>query len=160
MHPNAERIHAFYTSFQRRDHAGMAACYHPDVVFSDAVFQDLKGWRVAAMWQMLCERGEDLRIAFGGVEADDAAGRAHWEAWYTFRATGHRVHNSIEAAFTFRDGLIIAHRDAFDLRAWTAQALGWTGRLLGWAAPVQQAVRRRAEASLQAFIDRRGLGPG
>src|SRR5438093_409209 len=80
MHPNAELIKRFYTAFQKRDAAGMIACYHPDVVFSDAVFTDLRGWRAGAMWKMLAERGKDLQLEFSQVQADDKAGSAHWDA--------------------------------------------------------------------------------
>lgn len=88
MHTNAELIKKFYTSFANRDPAGMAECYHSKVEFSDPVFPDLKGSRAAAMWKMLCERGKDLKIEFRDIDADDSSGRAHWEAWYTFSATG------------------------------------------------------------------------
>ena len=77
MHPNAELIDALYRAFQRRDNAAMAACYAPDAVFQDPVFA-LEGWRVGAMWRMLCERGTDLRIEYANVRADDAAGSAAW----------------------------------------------------------------------------------
>ena len=52
MHPNAQLIQTFYTAFQNRDAAGMAACYHPEVVFSDPVFPHLEGPKAIAMWQM------------------------------------------------------------------------------------------------------------
>ena len=64
MHANAELIARFYTAFGHRDAAGMAACYHPEVQFSDEVFPDLRGDRATAMWRMLCERGKDLRVKF------------------------------------------------------------------------------------------------
>ena len=38
MHPNARLLQDFYSAFQRRDAAAMAACYHPDVHFRDEVF--------------------------------------------------------------------------------------------------------------------------
>ena len=60
MHPNAALIEQFYQGFQKKDHAAMAACYHPDIHFSDPVFTDLKGFRAGAMWHMLTERGKDL----------------------------------------------------------------------------------------------------
>ena len=99
MHRNAELIRTFYTCFANRDAQGMAACYHPSVTFSDEVFVDLDAARAKAMWQMLCERGKDLKVEFRDVDADDSAGRAHWEAWYTFSATGRPVHNKIDARF-------------------------------------------------------------
>jgi ketosteroid isomerase-like protein len=154
MHPNEELLRTFYTCFQRRDAAGMAACYHPEVRFSDPVFTDLRGDRAKAMWRMLCERGKDLEIEFEVLEADERSGRARWQALYTFSVTGRKVHNRIGASFELLDGLIVRHEDSFDLWAWTRMALGPKGLLLGWAPPVQKAVRRQAERALDAFIAR------
>jgi ketosteroid isomerase-like protein len=152
MHPNAELIHEFYAAFDAHDADRMLACYAPDVTFSDPVFPSLRGDRARAMWRMLCERGQDLRVAVSRVEADQTQGSAHWVADYTFSATGRPVRNRIDARFTFRDGAIITHTDHFDLWRWAGMALGPRGRLLGWLPPVQQAVRRQADASLQVFI--------
>lgn len=152
MHRNAELIRTFYTCFGNRDARGMAACYHPSVRFSDEVFVDLDAAHAKAMWQMLCERGKDLKVEFRDVDADDVAGRAHWEAWYTFSATGRPVHNKIDARFEFRDGKIIRHRDSFSFWAWSSQALGLTGQLLGWSPLVKNRVRAQANKSLAAFI--------
>jgi len=156
MKPNAELIAKFYASFRNRDPAGMASCYHSDVEFSDEVFPDLKGPRAAAMWQMLCERGKDLKIDFRDIDADDSTGRAQWEAWYTFSATGRKVHNKIAARFEFRDGKIIRHRDSFDFWAWASQALGPVGRLLGWSSVLKNRVRSQAAGTLDAFVKERG----
>ena len=152
MHPNAELIRKFYTAFQNRDARGMAACYHPAVKFSDEVFLDLEGVRATGMWRMLCERGKDLKIEFRDIKADETVGSAHWEAWYTFSATGRPVHNKIDARFEFRDGKIIRHRDSFDFWAWASQALGPTGRLLGWSGFVKNRVRKQATKSLASFM--------
>jgi ketosteroid isomerase-like protein len=153
LHPNAQLIHAFYTAFQNRDAAGMAACYHADVVFSDPVFPRLESARAVAMWQMFCARAEKsgLRIEFSDVQADDQTGRAHWEARYTFSQTGRPVHNRIDAAFSFRDGKIFRHTDAFDLWKWAGMALGWRGQLLGWTPFVRAAIRKTAARGLEAF---------
>lgn len=152
MNAHETLIHNFYTSFQRRDAAGMAECYHPEVVFSDPVFMHLQGARAAAMWQMLCVRGKDLAITFANVRADEAAGAAHWEATYTFSKSGRKVHNVIEAAFEFRDGKIIRHTDSFNLWKWAGMALGPPGTLLGWLPPMQAAIRKEAGKSLDAFV--------
>jgi ketosteroid isomerase-like protein len=159
MHPHAELIQSFYKAFQKRDASTMADCYVPDVRFSDPVFQDLRGFRARAMWQMLCERGKDLELEFTGVEANDQVGRAEWQAWYTFSGTGRSVHNKITARFEFAGGKIRAHQDTFDLWAWSGQALGVKGRLLGWAPPVQSAIRKQAMKSLDDYIAKRGLQP-
>ncbi|HEX2127620.1 MAG TPA: nuclear transport factor 2 family protein [Solirubrobacterales bacterium] len=149
---NAVLIERFYEAFGRRDHATMAACYAPDATFSDPVFRDLQGDEVRAMWRMLCERGTDLEIAYRDVTTEGDRGSAHWDADYTFSATGRRVHNSIDARFVFRDGLIAEHVDTFDLWAWTRQALGPAGLLLGWSPPLQSKVRTEARANLERFI--------
>jgi len=152
MHPNAELIGKFYACFGRRDAAGMADCYHPDVVFSDPVFTLLEGPQASAMWKMLCERGKDLAVSCRDVEADDAAGRAHWDADYTFSKTGRKVHNAIDAAFAFRSGKIIQHTDRFSLWKWAGMALGPTGLLLGWAPPLRAAIRKEAAKSLASYV--------
>jgi len=152
VHPNAQTIETFYLCFGRRDAEGMIRCYTPDVRFSDAVFTSLAGEEAFSMWRMLAERAKDLRIEASGIEADDRTGRAHWEAWYTFSQTGHRVHNRIDASFVFRDGKIAEHTDRFDLHAWAGMALGLKGKLLGWLPPVQGTIRRNADAGLRAWM--------
>lgn len=159
MHPNGQLIERFYTAFQQRDGAAMAACYHPDVRFSDPVFPDLQGPKAGSMWQMLCISGKDLKIEFSGVEADDNAGKAHWEAWYTFR-TGRKVHNIIDATFGFSGGLIARHTDVFDFYRWSKQALGAPGLLLGWTGWMQGQVQGQAAAGLAKFLEKSAAKPG
>jgi len=50
-----------------------------------------------------------------------------------------------------RNGLIVEHRDSFDLWRWARQALGAKGLLLGWLPPVQAAIRRQAAQGLAAW---------
>lgn len=151
MHPNAALITRFYTAFSTRDAATMGACYAEDATFSDPVF-DLRGPRIGGMWRMLCERGTDLQIVHSGVEADDATGRAHWDAAYTFSATGRKVLNRIDASFTFVDGRIQSHTDTFDFWAWTRMALGPTGMLLGWTPLLRNKVRGQAAKGLEQYL--------
>ena len=150
MQTNAQLIESFYRCFAARDAAGMAACYHPEIHFTDEVF-DLRGAEVGAMWSMLCERGEDLAIEFRDVAADDRAGVAHWDASYTFSATGRSVYNSIDARFDFRDGRIVRHVDSFDFWKWSRQALGLPGLLLGWSGFLRAKVARTAMQSLARY---------
>ena len=159
MNGNAELIRRFYDAFARRDHATMVASYAPGAYFVDPVFGVLEGWRIAAMWRMLCERATDLSITAERITADDRTGSAHWEARYTFSPTGRRVHNVIEASFEFSSGLISRHVDQFDLYRWSRQALGWKGWLLGWTPLVQGPVRSQAARGLESFIRKQGLGP-
>ncbi len=152
MHANEELIRRFYTAFQKRDGAAMAACYHPDVQFSDPVFTDLRGAKAGGMWKMLCARGKDLKVEFRDVKADDKTGSAHWDAWYTFSGSGRSVHNVIDASFEFRDGRIIRHTDRFDLHRWAGQALGVTGKLLGGLPFLQNKIRGMALKGLDEYL--------
>ena len=151
MHDHAALVTSFYDAFQQRDAGAMAACYHPEVHFRDEVF-DLHGARASAMWHMLCARGHDLRLDVSGISADDTGGQAHWEADYTFTATKRPVHNVIDAAFTFEDGLIRTHRDAFSFWAWSRQALGTPGLLLGWTPWLRSKVSTEARKNLDAYV--------
>jgi ketosteroid isomerase-like protein len=155
MHPNAQSIRDFYACFGRKDAEGMIAFYDRDVEFSDPVFPLLKGEEACSMWRMLAERAKDFELEASDFEASDVSGKAHWEARYTFSLTGRRVHNRIDAQFTFRDGKIIRHQDSFDLWAWAGMALGLKGRLLGWLPPVQRSIRKTADAGLRAYMQKR-----
>ena len=150
-HPHAVLINRFYGAFTNRDWATMASCYHPDVHFTDPVF-DLSGPRVAQMWRMLCTQGKDLQLTFSGVQADDKAGSAHWDARYTFSKTGRPVLNQIDAHFEFSDGLIHRHIDRFDFWRWSRQALGAPGVLLGWSGFLRGKVQQQAARSLDSFV--------
>jgi ketosteroid isomerase-like protein len=61
---SAETANRFYTAFSNRDAAGMAQCYHPEVVFSDPVFEQLNYKQVCAMWAMLISRGKDMTLTY------------------------------------------------------------------------------------------------
>lgn len=77
---------------------------------------------------------------------------AHWEAWYTFSATGKKVHNVIDASFEFRDGKIIRHTDHFDFHRWAGQALGLPGKLLGGMAFMQNKIRAMGAKGLDEYL--------
>ena len=137
-HPNAELIERFYQAFQRLDGEAMAACYAPQATFHDPAFGELRGREVGDMWRLLTSRARDFRLDYANVR-------------YLFTQTGRRVENRIEARFRFADGLIVEHRDQFDLWRWSRQALGAKGLLLGWAPPVQRAIRGQARKGLAAY---------
>jgi ketosteroid isomerase-like protein len=153
-HPNADLLTLFYTAFQRRDGNAMAACYHPEAMFSDPVFPRLPCAEAGAMWRMLAGRAKDLEIRFKVLAADEEEGEVAWEADYTFSKTGRKVHNVIRARFAFKDGLILAHRDGFDLPAWARQAMGWKGLLFGRMGWFQDALRAEARKGLLKFMER------
>lgn len=155
-HPHAALVTRFYSAFAARDAEAMAACYHPDVVFSDPVFGTLRGDEARDMWRMLCARGKDLQVVARDIEADDGSGAARWIATYSFGKAGRRVRNKIDARFQFRDGLIARHEDSFSLWRWSSMALGPVGALLGWTPWLQARVRRDARRGLDACRARKG----
>ena len=146
-------IYSFYEAFAARNFEAMAACYHPDIHFSDPVFPDLHGDEVAAMWHMLCEQGLDLRVTVSDIEADGDIGSAHWEAYYTFTPTSRLVHNKVDANFEFTDGKIVRHVDTFDLWRWLRQAVGMSGLFIGWTSTAQEKVQESAGKNLDRFLD-------
>ena len=158
MHPNAALIHRFYDSFAALDAAGMRECYHPEVVFSDPAFGELRGAQAGAMWAMLCSRATDLEVSATDVEAADPRGRAHWDARSTYGQTGRPVLNRIDAEFEFRDGLIVRHTDRFGFWAWARQALGPVGLLLGWTPLIRNRVRANARRGLEKYMRENGMG--
>jgi ketosteroid isomerase-like protein len=149
--PNNDLIERFYGAFARGDGDAMAACYAPDVRFSDPVFPDLRGSDAGAMWRMLTSAPGDVRIELLEHEGDETYGSAHWRAHYTFTQTGRPVVNDIRARFRFADGLIAEHRDVFSFHRWASQALGPPGQLFGWTPFLRSAVRRKAAARLAEF---------
>jgi ketosteroid isomerase-like protein len=159
MDAQRQTIERLYQAFARLDTETMADCYAPDATFEDEVFS-LKGRReVMGMWTMLCDavraKGQaDWRLEWSGVQAEGTGGRAHWEAWYRFSATGRLVHNRIDATFRFApDGRIAVHRDRFDFWRWSRQALGAPGLLLGWTPLVRGKARARAAANLRRHLE-------
>ena len=151
MHQNEALLERFYSAFEAKDHAAMAACYADDATFSDPVFPQLDAQRARAMWRMFCTGGNQLDVSHAGIQADDTTGSARWEAVYDFPKTGRKVHNKISSAFAFRDGLITRHTDTFDFYAWSRMALGPVGALAGWTPVVKKQVRQQADAQLRRF---------
>lgn len=153
MHPNAQLLTDFYTAFSRQDAGPMRAAYGPEAHFSDPAFPELRGAAVGDMWTMLCQQAKEFRLEFRDVKADDTTGSAHWEAWYRFGGK-RRVHNVIDARFTFSGGKIVRHVDTFDFWRWSRQALGPAGLVLGWTPLLKAAVANRARAQLTAWQQR------
>jgi ketosteroid isomerase-like protein len=149
---HTELITRFYTAFQKQDWQTMNSCYHPDATFYDPAFRLLNSKEVRAMWHMLCLNARDFSLTFSDVLANEETGQCKWEATYTFSRTGRKVVNRIEAAFEFKDGLMVSHVDSFDLWKWSRQALWPSGLLLGWSALVQNKVHETARKSLMRFI--------
>ncbi len=160
LHPNEKLITEFYSAFQNLDAEAMAACYHPDIEFSDPAFPKLKGPMASNMWRMLCAKAQDFELRFSDVSADDHAGSAQWQADYVFSQTGNNVQNQISATFEFKDGLIIRHQDHFDFWRWSRMALGPLGYLLGWTPFLQNKVQKMAAKNLASYCKKNGLSTG
>lgn len=126
-------IEKFYLAFKELDAEAMVKHYHDDVIFSDPAFGTLKGERAKNMWRMLIasQKNKQFTINFQDVFYENELGKATWEAHYKFSKTNRPVHNTIHAEFKFKDGLIIEHKDVFNLYRWAKQALGFKGYLLG-----------------------------
>lgn len=144
-------IQTFYSAFTDRDWQTMQSCYHDEVTFEDPAFGRLHGDEAKKMWKMLCEQGKDLKITFSDVELNASQGKAHWEAWYTFSLTGKKIHNIIDAEFEFKDGLIIYHKDAFNLHRWAKQVFGFKGWLLGGTKFFKKKFQSQAGKSLAKY---------
>lgn len=152
MTANEQLIHNFYTCFQNKDIKGMQACYADHAIFSDAVFKNLNAAHVRAMWEMLITKGKDMRLEFNQVTANENSGSAHWDAYYTFSATGRKVVNKIDAYFEIEDGKIVKHIDDFNFYTWAKQALGVTGLLLGWTGFLKSKIQKTAKENLDKFM--------
>ncbi len=149
-----EVIEDFYTAFSKLDAENMVKHYHPEVIFNDPAFGTLKGERAKNMWRMLCEsqKNKDFKIEFGDISSEGEKGSAKWEAFYTFRQTGRRVHNKIKAEFQFQDGLIIHHKDNFNLHIWAKQAMGFKGLLLGYTSFFKSKLQNKTNQLLDKYI--------
>ncbi len=157
MNPNEITLTKFYRAFAELDADTMTACYAEDASFEDPAFSLKERSQIGGMWHMLCDatrqsRG-DWELDFNAIEADEYAGKAHWEARYRFTATDRKVHNIIDANFTFTpSGLIASHRDSFDFWRWSRQALGFGGLILGWAPYFRKQVRAQTLAALTRYL--------
>ena len=124
----------FFAAFARRDAAGMAAAYHPNVKFSDPLFGKLRGRHmVMEMWNTILPAanpqtfriepkilGAPVRKADGAYEV-----KVHWDAAYDL---GKRhVDNHSDTTLTIKNGKIVTQRDSWDLDKWTKQALPFGG---------------------------------
>ncbi|WP_300565681.1 nuclear transport factor 2 family protein [Flavobacterium sp.] len=150
---NKEIITNFYTAFANGNAEEMTKYYHQNATFEDPAFGKLNQKEVISMWKMLIERSKgNLKIEFKKVSADGNSGSATWIATYLFSQTNRKVINIIDAEFKFKDGLIIQHKDNFDLYKWSKQALGWKGFLLGWTNFMRNKIQQNAKKSLQNYM--------
>ncbi len=152
---NEKVINSFYKAFAKGKANEMVSHYHPDVVFEDPVFGQLKGDDAKSMWKMLIERSKgNLKVTYSDVKVVRNTGEAKWEAVYPFGSEKRMVHNKISAEFEFKDGKIIKHSDRFDLWKWSRMALGFKGLLLGWSPLVQNKVKSQSKSLLKKYMQK------
>ncbi|MBX2844514.1 MAG: nuclear transport factor 2 family protein [Flammeovirgaceae bacterium] len=153
---NKQLIEEFYSAFQQLDAERMAAFYHTNVQFEDPAFGKLEGEQVGNMWRMLIERSKgNLEINFHDVEANEASGKAKWEAKYLFSKTNRKVHNKINASFQFKDVKIYRHIDYFNFWKWSGMALGPVGYFLGFTPLVKNKVRKTSLHLLAKYSEKK-----
>ncbi|HET8803851.1 MAG TPA: nuclear transport factor 2 family protein, partial [Aequorivita sp.] len=116
-------------------------------------FGVLRGEEAKNMWRMLCQtqRGKEFKVITSNIEYTPEAGKARWEAFYTFNKTGRKVHNIIYATFKFKDGKIIHHVDRFNLYKWSKQAMGLKGILVGWTSFFRKKLNNQTRFLLSEF---------
>ena len=151
-------IEKLYAAFAQLDGETMQSCYARNASFEDEVFK-LSGPReIGGMWRMLCNatKSNPASLAQWKLATSNITEHsAHWDANYLFSATGRTVLNKIDAEFEFdASGLIVKHRDRFDVWAWARQALGMPGLLLGWTPFLRAKVRAQAAGNLQRFLEK------
>lgn len=145
-------IEKFYTAFSKKDFKSMCECYHNDLEFEDPAFGVLNYDQACAMWTMLLSRNSDIEVTYKNAWSENEFGGVDWEAIYPFSQTGRIVHNKIDAKFEFKDGLIVGHRDYFDLYKWCRMALGMPGILLGWTSYLQKKVQTQCATMLEKYM--------
>jgi len=149
---NHKLIAEFYSAFAKYDAEAMVSHYHKDITFEDPVFGILKGDDTKNMWRMLIKRGNGkLQITYSNLRVGDNKGSADWKAIYPFGKSGRIVTNIIHAEFEFKDGLIIKHKDTFNLWKWTRQAIGYKGLLLGWTGFMKKKIQIQSIELLKIF---------
>jgi ketosteroid isomerase-like protein len=145
-----ELVDRFYSAFAAADGETMAACYGDDITFEDPAFGVLHGEDARDMWRMLCGRAKDLTVTTTILDVSETAAKVNWIADYTF-STGRPVRNDIIATMRIEDGLIVDHRDEFDMWKWSRQALGLPGLLVGWSPRLHRKVRLTTVEGLRKF---------
>jgi limonene-1,2-epoxide hydrolase len=149
-------IEEFYEAFSNLDAENMVKYYHPDVVFQDPAFGELKGARAKNMWRMLChsQKGKGFKVKYNVIDFNTNKSNAEWEAFYTFSQTGRKVHNKISASFVIENGLIVEHIDKFNLYSWSKQAMGIKGFLLGNTSFFRNKLQQKTNSLLNKFEEK------
>ena len=149
-------IEEFYEAFSSLDAENMVKYYHPDVVFQDPAFGELKADRAKNMWRMLChsQKGKGFKVKYQVIDFNKEKASAQWDAFYTFSQTGRKVHNKIFASFVIENGLIMEHIDEFNLYNWSKQAMGIKGYFLGNTSFFRNKLQQKTNLLLNEFEEK------
>lgn len=139
----------FFTYLAARDLAGMQALYHPDVYYSNPLFE-LRGAQVGAIWRMCWSYLPDLRVVCNDNEIRGSS--VYWQASYTYPPTSRYVHHHLTADLTIVDSTITRHRDRFNLHEWAHNAYGPVGGMLGGSRVFKRWIAARARARIAPFL--------
>jgi hypothetical protein len=150
MHSSARLIEKLYSALRDGDPDAAASCYTDDAHFQDIAISLDGRESIRQMWRLISSR--NVEVTFDSLAADDLRGDGHWVACYTFSDTGRRVVNDIHSRFSFREGLIVDHRDECDALSWANQGYPFPKNLLvGCVGPLR---RFGALRSLEEFIQK------
>ncbi len=149
-----EKVGQLYSSFNECDLEGMLSVYHEEAKFFDPVFGNLNRKEIEGMWGMLLSRQspDALAIEYGDIKIDGDVALVEWQAKYEFSKTKRKVHNRINAQLHFKDGLIINHKDDFNLHKWAGQALGWKGIFFGGFSFFKKGIKKQSKSLLNSYL--------
>lgn len=145
-----ELLEKFYTAFSKGDATTMNSCYHSEATFEDPAFGELDATKAKAMWEMLLGKKEESKFEVSFDVLDD--NNAKWKATYLYGPQKKKVINLVNSNFEFKDGLILRHKDDFDLWKWTQQALGISGYLLGWSGFMKNKIQDTTGKTLKQYM--------
>lgn len=151
MHTNEKLIHCYLRALRERDLQTMQMCYHGSITYEDDLFRELRKEEVGAMWEMRFGENPVWEVEYREVEASNVWGRAYWTLTYGHSKSGKPRRRHIVARFTFYEGKILYHSDAFNLYNWVKETQGAWWRFLVWFSPFRYFLRAGAHRRLKRF---------
>ena len=139
----------FFEALRRADTNVIDSCYHPQISYSDPLFEDLRGARVALRWRMLLKQADSFSLEHSLVFADERKAQVQWTANY--RLKGRAISIPMLSTLAIWDDLIVRQVDEYDFWQYCRQAQGVAGVLLGGLEPYQKTIKRRARRELERF---------
>ncbi|HEX6632714.1 MAG TPA: nuclear transport factor 2 family protein [Usitatibacter sp.] len=149
MHPHESVVRRLYAALAARGAEEAAACYHPEIFYSEPLHPRLRGDAVRDLWRMRLAPGEAYEIRLDEASGGADGATARWTVRARVRGRPVEIHG--RSLFAFRDGRISRQYDHYSLWRWSAQALGPAGAAFGWLGPVRWALRTRARRALERF---------